>query len=208
MKDLWILGAGGFAKEVCWLARSTGKFRVQGFLDRMAGDDLVIAGTAYPILAEEAIHTLPKDIALAIGSGDPVVIARLAERYKAQWDFPNLLHPSMTGDREGIEIGVGNIITSNVMFTTAIRIGSFNVFNLACTIGHDGVIGDANVLNPSANISGSVSIGNGNLIGTNATVLQGLSIGDGCRIGAGSVVTKNVVSGTTVMGVPAKPTVE
>ncbi len=204
MTDLWILGAGGFAKEVCWLARATGKFNVRGFFDLSGGYETVIGNISYPVLPEGAIATLKKGSALAIGSGDPHVIAKLSARYKEEWPFPNLIHPTMTGDEHGVTMGIGNIITSNTMFTTAIRIGSFNVFNLTCTIGHDCIIGDANVINPSANISGSVTIGNNNLIGTNATVLQGLNIGDDCRIGAGSVVTKDVASGLTVVGVPAK----
>ena len=41
-------------------------------------------------------------------------------------------------------------------------------------------------------------------IGANATILPGLRLGKGCVIGAGSVVTKDVGSGVTVVGNPAK----
>lgn len=41
-------------------------------------------------------------------------------------------------------------------------------------------------------------------IGANATILPGLKLGRGCVIGAGAVVTKDVVSGATVVGNPAK----
>ena len=41
-------------------------------------------------------------------------------------------------------------------------------------------------------------------IGANATILPGLTIGEGAMVGAGSVVTKDVPSGVTVVGNPAR----
>ena len=41
-------------------------------------------------------------------------------------------------------------------------------------------------------------------IGANATILPGVRLGRGCVVGAGAVVTKDVVSGATVVGNPAK----
>ncbi len=41
-------------------------------------------------------------------------------------------------------------------------------------------------------------------IGAGAVILPGITLGKGCTIGAGAVVTKNVPSGATVVGNPAK----
>ena len=41
-------------------------------------------------------------------------------------------------------------------------------------------------------------------IGTGAIILPGITLGKGCVIGAGAVVTKDVKSGTTMVGNPAK----
>ena len=41
-------------------------------------------------------------------------------------------------------------------------------------------------------------------IGANATILPGVKLGCGCVIGAGAVVTKDVSSGITVVGNPAR----
>lgn len=51
----------------------------------------------------------------------------------------------------------------------------------------------------------AVSIGDRCWCGINVTILAGVCIGDDVVIAAGSVVTKNVLSGTLVGGVPAKP---
>lgn len=42
-------------------------------------------------------------------------------------------------------------------------------------------------------------------IGSGATILCGVTIGEGATVGAGSVVTRDVPSGTTVAGNPARP---
>jgi serine O-acetyltransferase len=49
-------------------------------------------------------------------------------------------------------------------------------------------------------------IGRGVLLSTGATILGDVSIGDFARIGAGSVVTSDVPSGCTAVGVPARLT--
>jgi acetyltransferase-like isoleucine patch superfamily enzyme len=44
----------------------------------------------------------------------------------------------------------------------------------------------------------------GAAIGSGATVLGGVTIGEGARVGAGAVVTRDVPSGVTVIGNPAR----
>lgn len=52
--------------------------------------------------------------------------------------------------------------------------------------------------------AGPVKIGNKVWIGDGVVILPNISIGDGAVIGAGSVVTKNVLAGEMVAGVPAR----
>lgn len=47
-------------------------------------------------------------------------------------------------------------------------------------------------------------IGDNCLIGTGAVILPGVHIGDNVRIGANAVVTHDIPSNTTVVGVPAE----
>ncbi|MEW6685194.1 MAG: hypothetical protein AB1393_03190 [Candidatus Edwardsbacteria bacterium] len=48
------------------------------------------------------------------------------------------------------------------------------------------------------------TIGHNVEIGAGAIVLGHITVGDGARVGAGSVVVKNVPSGATAIGVPAR----
>ncbi|MCK5534925.1 sugar O-acetyltransferase, partial [bacterium] len=41
-------------------------------------------------------------------------------------------------------------------------------------------------------------------IGTGAIILPGVEVGESAVVGAGAVVTKDVVPGITVIGIPAK----
>ncbi len=51
------------------------------------------------------------------------------------------------------------------------------------------------------------TIGNGAIIGSGAQVLGPITIGARARVGANAVVTKDVPEATTVVGIPARPTV-
>jgi len=53
-------------------------------------------------------------------------------------------------------------------------------------------------------IEKEVIIGNNVWLGSHAVILPGIKIGDNAIVGAGAVVTKDVPSGATVVGVPAR----
>jgi sugar O-acyltransferase (sialic acid O-acetyltransferase NeuD family) len=204
MKDIFILGSGGFAREVYFLLKIIGGYNFRGFINKERLSNVIFGNEELAVFSEEEFLMLNnKNTALAIGTGNPMVIESLRRKFDNYY-FPNLFHPTVTGDFENIEIGRGNIFTANVTMTTCIKIGDFNVFNLLSTIGHDVVIGDCNVVNPSVNISGGVRIGNSNFLGVSSTILQNKTIGNSSIVGASSLVVKNVPDSVTVVGVPAK----
>lgn len=203
MKKIFILGAGGLAKEVHFLIKQIGGYKIEAFVDIVERNPIYIGGIDVPVIDEEELGKM-KNSNLAFGIGNPKIILNVANKFCKNFNFPNLIHPNVVADWEGIRIGEGNIICSGVNLTTDIKIGNYNFLNICCTIGHDTVIGNGNVFNPGCNISGGIAVGNGILIGTNATILQYKSIGDYSIIGASSLVIRNVASETTVIGVPAQ----
>jgi sugar O-acyltransferase (sialic acid O-acetyltransferase NeuD family) len=208
MQDLVILGAGGLAREVAWLVEEINHaeptWNFLGYVDKDAERVGAVVGR-HAIVCSEA-ELAHRKLAVAIGIGTPAILREVSTRFAgyANLSFPNLIHPTVLVDAATLQLGRGNLIAARNILTVNVRLGSFNVVNLNCTIGHGVVIGDCCVINPGAHLSGGDTIGSQCLIGAGATVLGGLTIGDGVLVGAGSVVVKSVKGPATVMGVPAR----
>ncbi|MFY7732922.1 MAG: hypothetical protein ACOVSR_05520 [Bacteroidia bacterium] len=209
-KNYYILGCGGFAKEVYFLSNQILKnenYQFKGFIDYKPIITYIEAcKNKLPVIDEDYFlnNVLPNDETLIfMGVGEPKLIEKLSLKF-ANYNFPNLIHNNFIGDINSIEIGKGNIITAGCVFTVDIKIGSFNIFNLNVTVGHDTKILNNNVFNPGCNVSGSVSVGSNNLFGTNSTILQQISIENNNIIGASSLINKNVDNDKIMVGVPAK----
>ena len=85
----------------------------------------------------------------------------------------------------------------------------FSVIGETAEIGDDVTIYQNVTLggtNPSTGVGGKrhPTIHSGVVIGSGAQVLGPIEIGEGAKIGANSVVTKDVVPGSTVVGIPAR----
>ncbi len=213
MKDLVIFGAGGFARETLFLVEDINRgatgpvYNMLGYIVDDPGETGRPVGKSMIIGTADWFGERVEPVCCVLAIGNPAILAGIAARLGKlpAIEFPNLVHPGTVWDRERVELGRGNIIAAGNILTTDIRIGSFNIFNLNCTYGHDVVIGDCCVINPGCNISGNVTLTGWTLIGTGATILQGLKIGAGATVGAGAVVTKDIQSGVTVVGIPARP---
>lgn len=209
MQDIYIIGAGGFGREVQWLIeRINGaqeRWRIKGYLD----DNLTGMVNDYPVVdtVDGFIHAhegAGERAAVACAIGNSRVRRKLIAKLKAceGLDVPNLIDPSVLMS-ERVEMGEGNIICAGNILTVNIRLGSFNIINLDCTIGHDVVTEDFVTLYPSVNVSGAVTIGACTEIGTGAHLIQGLSIGRESTVGAGSVVIRDIPASVTAVGNPA-----
>ncbi len=212
VKEIVILGAGGYAKEIAFLIEEINRAQTEplrnilGFVDKDGATAGCMNGKYRVLGGEEFLQAAGRNLDVVMGIGWPGVVRGISARLGglAHIHFPNLRHPSLVFDIDGVSWGRGNVVCAGNVFTTDIEIGSFNTFNLCVTLGHDVTVGNCCVINPGVNISGGVTIGDGCLIGTGATILQNITIGEGAIIGAGAVVTRDVVKGATVAGVPAR----
>lgn len=202
----YIIGSGGFAKEVLFLTKEVfGTLEnFGGFIDYKPAKNIISClGKEFPVIDEDDFLANENyNNQIYLGIGDPKILKKVTAKFE-KYSFPNLIHQNVVMD-DSVKIGIGNIITAGCILTVDIKLGDFNILNLNTTVGHDTVIGDGNVLNPGSNISGNVQIGNSNLCGTNCSVLQGIEIGNNSIIGASSMVNKSVNDNVVVVGIPAK----
>jgi sugar O-acyltransferase (sialic acid O-acetyltransferase NeuD family) len=208
VRDLVILGGGGFAREVWWLSEEVNRERrewnVVGFIDEAPGT----AGTLLcdrPVLGDfgwfEGRSTPPH---VVCGVGSNPTRRRLVDRSRTLGlRFATLVHPTVQRSRF-VEVGEGSVLCAGVILTTQIRIGDHVNLNLDCTVGHDAVIEDFCNLSPGVHISGAVHLEPGVDIGTGAVVLPGVRVGRDSVLGAGAVVRSDVPTRSVAVGIPAR----
>jgi sugar O-acyltransferase (sialic acid O-acetyltransferase NeuD family) len=207
MKDIVIIGAGGFGREVAWLIEDINKvnndWNIIGFVD----DNKYIQGTeinGYKVVGD--IDWLKKQELFVVNAiGDSIIKKKVMEKLDGSKNkYPVLIHPSVICS-DSVSFGEGSIICAGNIITVNIEIGKHVIINLDCTIGHDAIIGDYSTILPSVNISGFVKTEECVSFGTGSAVIQGVNIGRNTVVGAGAVVVKDLPANCTAVGSPAKP---
>jgi UDP-3-O-[3-hydroxymyristoyl] glucosamine N-acyltransferase len=107
---------------------------------------------------------------------------------------------------DNVEIGANCVITKGALSDTTIKKGC--KINAQCYIAHNCNIGKNVWISPQSGLAGSVVIEDNATIYSNVIVREKIMIGKGAVIGMGSVVTKNIPSGETWIGNPAKKLVK
>lgn len=206
MKDIVIIGAGGFGREVAWLIERINSciptWKILGFLD----DDPAMHGAAvggYPVLGGiDWLDGREVWAVCAIGSAKARSAAAEKVRRFAGVRFAALIDPSVImSDR--VSVGEDSIICAGTVITVDVTLGAHTIVNLGCTVGHDCVLGDCVTVYPGANISGNVTVGACTEIGTGTQIRQGINITGDVIVGAGAVVVKDIETAGTYAGVPA-----
>ncbi len=207
MKNLYIVGAGGFGRELLHLildiqALAGPRWNVVGFLDDtenpLAGKacDRAVVGTI-------AGYSPRPDDVLALGIADPAAKRRLVPMLKERGAvFEQIIHPYTSLGRNNV-IGEGAVIDRAFCMSVNVTIGAFATL-LGCSLGHDVRVGEFSTVSAMCNIMGRVSLGRGVFIGGNAAVAPRVTVGDDAYVCLGSVVMKDVAPGAKVLGNPAR----
>ena len=207
MKDLYIIGAGGFGREVAWLVERineiTPTWDLKGFID----DNETLWETMedeYPVVGGCSYLEKLKDVYVVCAIGSAKVRKKIIEKLKGlSIRYATLIDPSVLVSKR-VSIGEGTIICAGTIITVDIEIGKHVIINLDCTVGHDTVIGNFVTIYPSVNVSGIVRVGECSELGTGMQIIQGKTIAANAIFGAGSVVVKDCIECGTYVGSPAK----
>lgn len=209
MKDIVVIGAGGFGREVGQLIKDINQEKKEwnflGYIDEniekhgmILNDDIILGDFGW------FEKNRDKKVGIVCGVGNTVSKSRLINKLTGKNDFPNLIHPSVLRNKH-IDFGAGNIICAKSILSINIKIGNHVAINPGCSIGHDTVINDYTTLMWDVTLSGNVLVNEGCEIGSKTVVIQQKTIGKWCIIGAGAVVVRDLPENCTAVGVPAKP---
>ena len=209
MKDLVIIGAGGFGREVAWLLDEINEVRMEWNLLGYIDEDKNNVGkilNGYKVLGGFEYLEDKKDIYYVCAIGNSKLKKEIIEKKCSQYNIKpaTLIHPTAIMSKKYNQIGEGCIICAGSIITVNVNLKNHIIVNIDTTIGHDVVIDNYTTIYPSVNISGNCNIGECVELGTGTQIIQGKRIGSNSIIGAGAVVIKDIDKNRTAAGIPAK----
>lgn len=206
-KNLYILGAGGFAREIYSYLETTDfkykDYEFAGFLSDFS-DDLDHMNLKYKIVGSIKSEQFDHSDVLIMGVSNCSFKKELFKFYNDLGiEIITYIHPTAVIGHD-VSIGEGTVFCPYSVATTNISIGKCVTVNALSTLGHDVTLGDFCTLSGHCDITGNVTLENSVFLGSHASVIPHIVVESNAIIGAGSVVIKKVASGTTVFGNPAK----
>ena len=206
MKDLYIVGAGGFGREVYgWLHDMAQPYnwKFGGFLD---DNPEALKNFNYDkgvIAPASGFRVKPAQL-FVCGTGDIQTKIKLCQPLLDQGaQFLTVVHPSALIGKN-VRLGQGVVVCPGVILTCDIEVGAMTMINCQSSAGHDVRIGKWCTVSAHCDLTGQTKIGNGVFLGSGARVIPGKSVGENAVVGAGSVVIRSVTKGRKVFGNPAR----
>ena len=206
MKKLYILGAGGFGRELLWWIKDINAVKktweIMGFLD----DDIHALdkyACDYKVVGTIKDWEPKEDEEFALALGSPALKRKIVSVMKNKGaKFANVIHPTALLS-EFASYGEGFIMFPYSKLSANSSVGDF-VTLLASPVGHDTVIGDYSVISGNCNIVRNVIIGKDVFLAAGVCIAQDVHVGDGAYLGLGSVILKDVPPGAKMFGNPAR----
>lgn len=206
MKNLIIIGARGWGREVLWSFQSncSNNYNFKGFLDSKSDALEGLIGEFPPIISSVEDYEIQPDDVFFCALGDPVWRKHYAEIIESKGgEFATYISPSAIVSPNAT-IGEGTFIGANTVVSDNVKVGKHCMIHGLCTLGHDVHIADIVSVEAYCFFGGYSSVGEGSSIHVRSTILSHKKVGANASVGAGSVVIRNVKDGANVFGNPAK----
>lgn len=209
MKQLVIIGAGGFGTEALWVAAEINQrnptWNILGFCD----DNPSLRGTeiaGLPVLGppDQVAHELTGSVSFHCAIGRNRVREKVVNRVIALgWQPATLIHPSVIIAQE-VKVGVGSYVGAGTVLAPYSTVAEHVLINTLAGVGHHSVIADFAQLCPGAKVNGYCRVDKYAFLGTNSSLQPGVVVGEGACVGSNSYAIRSVAPLVTVMGVPAR----
>jgi sugar O-acyltransferase (sialic acid O-acetyltransferase NeuD family) len=207
MKNLVIIGAGGFGREMFATAREAvgygETFTVKGFLD---GNPSALDGfSGYPeIIGTPETYQIEENDVFITALGSIAARRRCAAMIEERGGrFISVIHRSASIG-PNVTVGDGSLVAHNVVLTADIKVGRHSCVFHGTVIGHDTVLEDFTHVYSLVSVGGGVRIAEGASVFPGARIVPRVEIGAGATVGIGSADVRGVPPGVTVFGVPAE----
>jgi sugar O-acyltransferase (sialic acid O-acetyltransferase NeuD family) len=202
VRDLVIVGAGGFARETA--AAAGPAWNVLGFAD----DDPALYGTTrsgLPILGPvDSVGGLDAAVVVCVGNPRNYRARRqIVERLGLpEHRYATVVHPSVVIDA-GSVVGPGSVLLAGTVLTADVTVGAHVAVMPHVVLTHDNVVGDYATVTSGVRLGGGAVLQEGAYVGAGALVREGVTVGAWSLVGMGSVVLHDVPSGEVWAGNPA-----
>lgn len=202
MKNLIIIGAGGYAKSVLDSVDHM-NFRMIGYLD-----DIKEKGSnhlGFPVLGNsiDNINT-PEDYVYFVAIGNNAKRKKWFDKLKDRGlSLINVIDKSALVS-QAATIGEGSFIGKLAILNNGCSVSDNCVINTRALIEHGCQIASHVNVSTNATLNGDVICKEGSFIGSGSVVNGQVTIEEWALVGSGAVVINNVKSRATVVGVPAK----
>ncbi len=207
MKDLIIIGAGGYGRDLYYIIRESNgfnvDFRIIGYID----DNLnALNGyIGYPkLIGKISTHELSDNQIFICSIADLKTKLSIINNLELKGaEFVNIIHNTSRVTDSAI-LGRGNIIGPLVSIGADSIIGNHCILQTGVIIGHDVTIGDYSRIDNYSILVAGVTLKKQCTIHSNTVVNSKVIIEENSIVGACSFVIKNVDKNVTVFGNPAK----
>jgi sugar O-acyltransferase (sialic acid O-acetyltransferase NeuD family) len=207
MKNLLIIGARGFGREVFGISTQTKEYNndwiIKGFLDDKV--DALEGFNNYPsIISSVEDYEVQEDDLFICALGDVIYKKKYIKMILDKGGlFTNIIHPSsMIGLNS--KIGNGVIICPFTYVSCDINIGDYVTIQTHSAVGHDTIIEDYCQINALTFFGGFSKIKNGATINPGSKIAPKKTVGENSIIGINSSVIRNIDPNCTAYGNPAK----
>jgi len=196
--------AGGRHALIVVEAAQLANIAIVGFLDDDPEASIRVIGMPAPRLGGLREFGALSDHPFHVALGDlPIRRAIIDEMGGVPNAALTVVHPTAFVSPSA-QLGAGVYVGAQAVVNARAVVGDHAIVNTSAVVEHDCTIGENTHVAPGAVTGGNVTIGHDSLIGIGSSVIPHTVIGDNVTVGAGAAVVRDVESGRTVRGVPAK----